>query len=463
MLNFYTLDIYKKLPIPLQDVFVSAKGYFFNKIKKGSKFYRLQEQLKYNEKLCLEELNLLQISKLNRILEYSYKYVPYYKSLFDKHMFKPSNLQSINDLKKLPFLNKQTIRQNLQKFSPVNHRKKFYFKGRTSGTSGSPLPIYMDREVIQSEHAFIWRQYRWAGCHLNSRIASFRGDIIVPVEQKKPPFWRYDAYSKEMHFSTYHLSDISTGLYLERINEFDPELIYGYPSSLFLLAKYAEKNQFNTYLPSLKGIVTSSETLYKHQKDIIEKVFGAKIFNWYGLFERVIFIGTCEYGKLHVFPDYGITEFIPVSESGDKKFYELVGTGFINKVMPLIRYRTGDIVELEEGKCECGRNFPMIKPDFLGRANDVIITPDGRIIGMVDGVFTNINNIRLAQIIQVQKDKLVILVEAESGYNIADEKMIISNMILRVGNQINVTVKKVDKLPRLPNNKYKLIVSKLMS
>jgi len=207
----------------------------------------------------------------------------------------------------------------------------------------------MNRKLIQTEHAFVWRQYRWAGCPPGGRIALFRGDMIVPIDQKKPPFWRYDAASRELWLSSLHLSKDTALYYLQQLQEFNPHLIYAYPSAITILARYAELLAALPVIPSLKGIVTSSETLYDHDRAVIKRVFNVQIHDWYGAFERVIFIGTCEMGSYHVYSDYGLTEFISVEGEKEQNVCELVSTGFINPVMPLIRYRTGDLVSLVNG------------------------------------------------------------------------------------------------------------------
>ena len=458
MFKYYTSKIYKNSPLLFQNAIVTAKGFVYNKIKQGRKFHLLQRELLKNERLSSDELRSLQLSELKRLINYAYEYIPFYKKLFDKLRFHPGNLKKIEDIKELPILEKKIIKEHYNEFIPSNIQRKFFLKGESSGTTGSPLSLYMNRELVESEHAFVMRQYRWAGCSWKSRTASFRGDIIVPVEQKTPPFWRYDAYKKVLLFSTYHISESTIDVYLDQLHKFDPEFIYGYSSCLFLIAKYAKRYNYEIRLRSLRAIGTSSETLYEHQKSLIERTFKVRIFDWYGQFERVIFIGTCEFGNCHIFPDYGVTEFMPVSGADGKEYYELIGTGFNNKIMPLIRYRTNDIVTLTDGPCKCGRNFLRINA-VLGRTNDAIVTPEGRIIGMIDSVFNDIEHISVAQVYQKSLNELVILVVSEPGFNISDEKKIISNIKLRIGNQMKVTVNRVDHIPRLPSGKFKLILS----
>jgi phenylacetate-CoA ligase len=459
MRGFYSSKIYKKLPIFLQNSFVTAQGLIYTQVKRGKRFRILQKELAGNEKLSFEELSSLQLTKLKELMQHAFEWVPYYKNMFNKLGFDPIDIKSADDLKKLPLLEKETVRDHFEDFVALDVKRSTSFKGSTSGTTGSPLSIYMNRNVIETEHAFVWRQYRWAGRPWRGRTAVFRGELIVPVEQKRPPFWRYDAYSKELYFSTYHLSESTYGAYIEQLQRFDPEFIYAYPSILFMIAQWSKKYDYRLSFNSLHGIVTSSETIYGNQKSMIEEVFRTQVFDWYGLFERVIFIGTCEYGSYHIFPDYGITELIPIKTTENNGLYELIGTGFINSLTPLIRYRTGDIVSLINGTCKCGRKFPCVG-SILGRSNDVIMTSTGRVIVMVDYAF-DAAHIRFAQIIQESIKELIIMIVPDSGYSMSDEKKIIDNMKQRVGKDMNIAIQIVEEIPRLPNGKCKLIVSKM--
>ena len=459
MLNLYSSKIYKYSPVLLQNGFITIQGLVSSRVRRGQWFRHLQEELLRNESLTSEELEAMQLAKLGRLLQHAYQWVPYYTRLFDRLGLRPEDFQSIEDLKKLPLLEKETVRELGEEFIARNANRIALIKGATSGTTGSPLSLYMNRELIESEHAFVWRQYRWAGRPWNGRTAVFLGDLIVPVEQDRPPFWRYDAHSRELYFSTYHLSEHTAEAYSTQLRLFDPSFIYAYPSILYALAGFLKKHDPSLSFGSLRGIVTSSETLCEHQKTMIEDVFKARVFDWYGLFERVIFIGTCPFGSYHVFPDYGITEYIPAGMSGSNRLYELVGTGFSNLVFPLVRYRTGDIVSLAEGDCPCGRHFPRVNC-ISGRENDAIVTPSGRRICMVDSVFKG-ENIRFAQIVQKSLRELDVLVVPGPGYTISDENKLIAEMKLRVGGDMQVAVKVVADIPRLPNGKFKLIVTQL--
>jgi phenylacetate-CoA ligase len=462
MLRLYSSHTYKNLPFSLQNALVTGKGIVYSKIRRDKKFYSLQKELLENEELSSNELNSLQLARLKGLLTQANKYVPYYNKLFDSLGFQPHQIKCITDLTKLPLLDKQTVRHQRDEFLASNANSKFLFKGSSSGSTGTPLSLFMDRNTIRQEHAFVWRQFRWAGCQLNCRIATFRGDMIASVDQVKPPFWRYDVYNRELWFSSYHLSEDTVESYLNKLIEFDPNLIYAYPSSLFILGRFVKILFGKISIPSLKGIVTSSETLYEYQKKLIEETFSTRVFDWYGLFERVIFIGTCEYGNYHIFPEYGITEYIPLSENNVETYYELVGTGFINTVMPLIRYRTGDVVTLSKAPCECGRAFPRIK-SVLGRLDDIVKTTEGRFIGRLDHIFKGVDHVHLAQIFQEDLENITILLVPEEGYSARDEEQILRNAANRLGNKVNIKIKSVNEISRSSSGKFKAVISNVRS
>jgi phenylacetate-CoA ligase len=461
MLRFYSTSIYKHLPLFLQNTFVTFKGSLYYLARHGFDFHSRQADIQHFEQLSQGEIADYQFKKLRELLEHAAAHVPYYRQLFAKIGFTPADLGTLADLAKIPLLDKETIRANHSDLVATNRLRPFLLEGHTSGTTGSYLPIFMDNHLIREEFVFSDRLYRWAGGSVHSRRAIFRGDLVAPMEQRRPPFWRYDAFSKQMFFSSYHISAPNMAAYLAQLEAFDPEIIAAYPSALWAMSQILENQGRQLCLPSLKGIVTSSETVFPRERAIIEKVFGARIFDWYGLFERNIFAGQCEHGTYHLFPDYGVTEYIPVgvNEQGEALF-ELVGTGFINRVMPLIRYRTGDLVTApSDHDCPCGRAFPSVKT-LLGRANDMIIMPDGRKIGMLEFAF-DVAGIACGQIIQETLDKLTVLVVPGPGYSAEVKTKILAQLQERIDPAMTIEYRCVEDIPRTKNGKFRVMVSRL--
>ena len=216
----------------------------------------------------------------------------------------------------------------------------------------------------------------------------------------------------------------------------------------------------NGYQPIKVGcIITSSETLYPEQKQIIEEMFCCKVFDWYGLFERVAAIGTCEQGIYHIIEDYGYTELIEQSDG----FKEIVSTGFNNRFMPLIRYKTGDLVKLprsDKNKCPCGRHFRMVE-SIVGRKDECIMLPDGRKIERLDFIFKGDIAILEGQIYQYRNYAVEIRIVPDKGFSSQDESKIINNARERLGSEILIKVVCVKKIPRTKNGKLQMVVSEL--
>ncbi len=152
-----------------------------------------------------------------------------------------------------------------------------------------------------------------------------------------------------------------------------------------------------------------------HRKEL-EESFGTKVFDLYGQAERVVAATECEqHAGLHINPEYGIFEILKDGmDAAPGTMGEVIGTGLNNFVMPLIRYRTGDLATLATHPCACGREMPLLA-GIQGRKGDVIRTPDGRIVpgnGLM-GAFHGIANIKRSQVIQEKLDHVVVNLQRE--------------------------------------------------
>ncbi len=464
MRKFYASKSYKRLPVALQNAFVTIKGATYSFIRNGFDSPALNSMLLADESMDEEQIRDMQYRKVASLLEHAYRNVPYYRNKFSEIGFHPGDFKSLADLSLLPILTKEMVRDSAEDFIAENYRRKHLVTGATSGTTGVSLTLKMDSRLIHLERAFALRQYRWAGLpKRGGRCALLRGDMIVPAEQNRPPFWRYDAWDREMWFSAYHVSEASMPYYLNELERFDPHIIFAYPSAAYGLSQFAAEAGRKPQNRSLRGVVTSSETFLDFERRKVAEIFGSKIFDWYGQFERVIFIGTCEAGKYHVFPDYGFAEFLPAGVDEDGiEHHEVVGTGFLNRVMPLIRYRTGDTVTLPErdAACGCGRHFPQVS-SIIGRSDDAIVTPDGRRLSTLAHVFKSIPGIRRAQIVQDTIDTLTVRIVRGPGYSADGEASLIAHIRERTGSGMQIQVVQEPVIAPGKNGKIKMVVSNL--
>ncbi|MBN3804555.1 phenylacetate--CoA ligase family protein [Paraburkholderia sp. Ac-20336] len=325
-------------------------------------------------------------------------------------------------------------------------------KIKTSGSTGRPLVLVQDIWAVIKEEAFVYRQLRWAGYRHGERRVWLRGDIVARGADKRQTYGCRDWWSNTLMLSSYHISSETARSYIESMRKFDPVLIQAYPSSISALASWLIASGMKFDSTKLKAIVTSSETLTGEMKDRIEEAFGCRVFDWYGHAERLVAIGTCEQGGRHVLSDYGRTELIPMDDGR----YELVGTGYNNRAMPLTRYRTGDFVTLDGKRCTCGCIFPTVSR-VLGRNDKVVTLSDGRMLGRLDHVFKGVPDVVEGQVVYKGDNRFVLKVVAGPEWSRTGVEQLIKNMKSRVDG-VTVEVEEVDAIPRKANGKFEFVL-----
>ena len=445
---------YRHSPIWVQESIISTKASLRSLMREGRTFEAMAAQVDESQWWSEQQLRNFQSGKLQMIMERSVRDVPYYRERYRSVVPELKKRVFPEVMATLPPITKADVRDGGKSF--ISERKKgTLFSGSTSGTTGTPLSLYQDLHAINRENAFIRRQLSWAGLRRGDRRAWMRGDMIVPTTQIKRPLWRLNRAENMLMLSSYHLSASVAADYIEALADFDPVVIQAYPSSIGFLAGWMNSTGVRYRGRSLRGIVTSSETLPDDRRREIESAFGCKVFDWYGQFERVAAIGTCEQGRYHLLTDYSFVEMLPAGDG----LYELVGTGFNNLSMPLIRYRCGDLVRPAPAtqRCACGRLFPLIE-QVIGRADDAVKLADGRSIGRLDHIFKDVEGILEAQIRQDRLDAVIILVVPAAGFSDRTRARLHGNARERLGDSTQLEIRLVDTIPRTRNGKFKGVV-----
>ena len=439
----FTSCVYIKSPIFIQNLTISIRAYARKLIRENKASKSLANKL-----LKLEK-NELELNKYSRL-----ELMAQLKNGVDNSIFyKGIALDNIS-LKEFPLIDKSDIRTRSNEFLSAI-KPKVIVNGSTSGTTGTPLSIPQGMESIVREQAFITRALVWAGFKEGDKRAWIRGDMIVPIEQKNAPFWRYSYFEDMILLSSYHMTQEAIPLYLETMNKYGVDIIQAYPSSIVTLAKYLESNNL-FYSGKLKSIMTSSESLSKEDKMLVEGRFKCIVFDWYGLFERVAAIASCEYGRYHILTDYSYVELQPDESKDGIERAEIIGTNFSNHLYPLIRYKTGDHVLLsKEQQCPCGRVYPLVD-SIEGRVGDYLVAADGQKIHILNHIPKGVGGLLATQFIQDSINEVTVLVVVDSDkYKPSDELALIDNIKSRLGVETIVLVKKVDTIPRTKNGKVR--------
>jgi len=451
---------YRASPLFLQNAAVSLYGLASRLMRGGRYFRRLLAELEESQWFSEEEFEALQNEKLAALIRHCYDRVPYYGKLMRDRGLTPEDIRTVSDLEKLPYVTKETLRTRGDEFVAEGARRRRLYVGRTSGTTGTPLVVYRDAHNVAFEHACIWRHWRIAGMPLWGRRATLRGDPVVPIDQKSPPFWRHNRAESQLVMSSFHLSRRNARYYVEALRAFRPICLQAYPSSAYFLAKTMLDMGERLHIDF---VFTGSEPVYAVEREVIEEAFSTRVFDFYGQAERVIFAMECEEHRgLHVAPEYGIIELAEPEEPSPPGLYEIVGTSLNNFAMPILRFRTGDLTgEIERG-CPCGRKMPMI-PRIETRAGDMIITPEGRQVTFagLTHAFMGLGNIKKSQIVQESLDRLRVRIVPGERFTSGDREDVVGSLKSYLGRGMKIDIELVEEIERDPSGKYRWVVSKV--
>jgi len=453
-------SIYFRAPLIVKNLFATFYGFNHSNKRNHKRYGKYYKSIHESQFWSEEKIKAVQLRELKEFLIFANKNSPYYKEIFNKHGFKPENLQHLDDLKVLPPLNKEEVRLNADLINCSNYLKNAT-KTKTSGSTGKPLQLAVSLEALQKAHAYQQLLYSWYGLGYKSRMAKCAGQTVAHLNQKKPPFWVQDYYNNSLYLSSYHLSENNMTHYIKKLSSFNPDIIEGYPSSIYLLA-IAQKKLNGNIKP--RFIRTGSETLLDYQRQTIEESFQCKVHNFYGSGERCVIGLECSEGNIHIQPLFGYTEYI--NDKGEPakpgESAKVLATGFSNYAFPLIRYEIGDVIKLQDyQRCKCGRGGTLAS-EIIGRTDDYILTSDNRMITRnLPKLFHFDNGVVNAQIIQNDIKTVIIKIQANNSFTETSKINIIKHAKKILGSEMNVVIEMVDEIKKEDSGKYKFIISNI--
>ncbi|EAW30014.1 Coenzyme F390 synthetase [marine gamma proteobacterium HTCC2143] len=447
--------IYNALPVVLQNLLVSIKGFQLQKVRKSGNYSSYRRIISERSHWSQQQFLDYQLEQLQAVVGYARDNTTHFYRLCDELGLNYAFINSLDDIRRLPVLRRHEITQNHNDFIAHSVSEKQRYAVHTTGTTGSPLKVTCDSDARQKNYAFFDQYLDSIGIDSDSRHIIIGGRILMPPDSNKPPFWRYSVFQKSLLMSSYHLSDQYIAFYVEKIADFKPTYIESYPSSIYRIAQFM--NERDICVPC-KAIITSAETLLREQRSAIEHAFSCPIFDQYGCAEMSVFSAQCKKGAYHVRPDYGLLEILddndeplPRGEKGN-----VVCTSFINRAMPLIRYNLGDISAFGP-HCDCGLNTPTLI-GIEGRKDDVIYTADRKAVGRLSPVLKGLPVVAV-QYIQNQVGFLQVLIEPACEFGEKSLSDIDVSLRSRIGEKMQVEYKIVDTIPRGRGGKLKSVIS----
>jgi phenylacetate-CoA ligase len=364
----------------------------------------------------------------------------FYRKLYHEHGITIDTVKSLDDISRLPIIDKQMINKNPGLLLTVP--RVFLSKSYTSGTTGMPLTVYNDYFSVLREQAYQYVFRKRREFKYGNRLVSLRGNLDRNLLKLKVNI------SNTLYLSSYKINEQTTEKYYGKIHSFEPVAIEGYPSSLYNLCCFLKERDLKLSIPVC---FTSSETLFDFQRKLIEDVLNTEIFDYYGNTERTISLAECiDHRGYFSQPGYSISEF---------RNDNIITTSLINSSFPLIRYKVDDIVSLSGTPALINSELCIID-SIYGKAADNILTKDGTKIGRL--FFTDVENMKLAQVIQHERGVITVNIVPDGIFSEKDKIKLLKNIDERIGlNNIDVNISIVDysQIIYTKRNKFRQVIS----
>jgi phenylacetate-CoA ligase len=449
------MRLYHHLPAAARPMAATLRGLYLRWWRYGPSSGRLIREAHERERWTPAQWQAYREERLAYVLHRAACEVPYYREHWQARR-RRGDRASWEVLANWPVLEKDVVREQAERFVADGRNPRRMFFQQTSGTTGTPIRQWRSRPALRALYALAAARTRgWVGVSDSIHWARLGGQVVVPIERRRPPFWVWNAAQHQLYLSTYHLAPDLLDGYLDALRDYGVVCLMGYPSSIHVLAEAAlQRNRRDL---KIRAVITSAEPLLPWQRETIARGFRCQVQETYGMGENVAAASSCEALQLHQWPEVGVVEVmagsepVPAGEVGD-----LVCTGLLELDMPLIRYRVGDRGSLPTGQtpCSCGRTLPVLG-QVQGRSNDMLLTPDGRRVFWLNPVFYGAP-VREAQVIQETLDRIRLTYVPADGFDSEWSRRLADRVRERMG-EVEVTLDPVERVPRSVNGKFQML------
>ena len=443
--------LYEIMPVFLQNIACNVRGIKINRTRYNDDFKKMLHEFLERKSWSYDDICSYRDERLRKIILHCYETVPYYRNMFRSLNIYPDEIRDIKDLELLPIISKKEINKNPQDFISSKAGDYQCIASHTSGSTGAGFKFVTTMESLHSQWAAYWRLYLRSGINFSLKQGTFSGQMIVPVKQKKPPYWRYINSQNRVYFSAYHENEKNLSYYYDELKRSGIEWISGYPSLISLLADYIVRN--NLPNPGVKFVTTCAENLYGFQETSIRNAFrGAKFGQVYGQAENVAIITQQSNGDMFIDEDGAAVELVP-NEYGS---WDIIGTNLYNYAMPLVRYQTCDTAAYVT---DSSQRRKIVSLD--GRKEDYICLPNGKKLGRIDYAFKDAMHIVESQIYQKKDYSVVIRVVLGAADGRKEAEKAREWLRAATGNSISISINYVDFIEKTNTHKLRYVVSEI--
>jgi phenylacetate-CoA ligase len=404
-----------------------------------------------------EEITRAQNAKLRTLINHSFNNIKYYRELFEKARIKPDHIRTVEDLKDIPILTKQELRNRFWDFLPSKLLECRV--SRTSGSTGIPVCILSDRNARMFNSAAVIRYRKALGIPLIGRPI-----LTLLKTEDDPPresHWTFLQGVHKTHYLNPYVNSAENKEYARDVlAKLRKPVLTGITSALRALAYGIRDGRFPRFKPS--AILTGGETLNPKVRELLESTFGIKVTDKYACNEAGDVAWQCRRANgYHINADNCIVEILnderPAAEG---QVGEVVITNLNRFVMPIIRYKNGDLARLTTELCSCGSKLPMIA-QIAGRTGEDILLPSGKIVLWNQlKSFMNHPHVRQFQLVQNRDGSFTVRYVPEQRADIEQlDDLLLYRYRTLMGDSIRIKIEKTSSIPPAVSGKSKLVIS----
>lgn len=437
--------VIKKTPFILQNTAVSLFNAYQYKVRHGGEYKKLKKYYSEVDNFTEEKLHQAFIDKKSDF----FTYIKSHSSWYRNYNFEDMSLVNV--------LNKQDIINHLNEITTINEKDGLV--SLTGGTTGASMKVIYTKSDMQERFAILDHFRAKHGYELGKKTAWFSGkNLISQKDINKGICSHYDFINKIRFYSTFHINQNSFDVYWKSLNEFKPEFIVGFPSSVYEICEIADSKGLRLR-HKVKVFFPTAETVLPRHREIIGRVLGCKLVDQYASSEGAPFILECTKGNLHIHPLTGIFEVVD-EDMQPTEDGELLVTSFTTHGTPLVRYRVGDRIKLASPnkQCDCGSFFPLVDK-IEGRSTDYVLSPThGKVnLGNISNSTKDVIGIIQFQVIQQELNHVKVLVVATTDFTLAEKNKFKRSLTERFGNQIAIDLQIVDEIKKEKSGKFRLV------
>jgi len=419
--------------------------------------------LKKTERYTENELKEFQFKKLNDLLQYLLQYNPFYSEYIkvnEIHLDGDWQNNPYNLLKKFPITDKLYIKKHYKKLLNINTDYSKVPQLLTSGSTGSPFQFYQSSANRDTKTACKARLLSWHGIKRGEKQFFYGGKSISHSKLASFKIRVNNKYFLNLvSIDSTKLTHNNIAQEIERINREKPVTIYGYPSTMYDISKYSILNNLPIQNEKLKMVILSGESSSDYLKEIVHQAFHIKADDEYCSVEGYIAC-TCECHQLHLNEDTLIAEI--QNSNGEITEYgkgELIVTYLYSYDFPFIRYSTGDLVEISDEICECGRSFKVLNT-VDGRKGSYVSNGETKITDAALNTYITatkyIDVIDKYQVVQNDQSSVIVkLVVSENDLDLNEFEIHLKNLF----DKLEVNLEYVDQIPKDKSGKYRVVIN----